>query len=269
MAIWLAEKHLFRGDKLTLVIKENEHIKKNAIGEDDKKISKNYLIKWRGVEYTVEQFFAAAFPEYKKYPYLCNLTDDVRRISKSQRDRLQYEVLAAKYCLVEVDAADENALKMFFTAHAEDGGKSFQRISQRLQWKDGLAKMVTFGAQIKVSDEAVPAAWAYTIDRRGDGNTYSNAPMEWDKWLDGIERAAQAAYRKETGASQRTAYISIAYQDGVYLSIPGVVRRELEKWVSDMLAGHGYRPIPDSLPPIMNDGYEFSVWFDEVILRAN
>lgn len=262
--IQMQKEKLFRGDVLEMVIRENIKVKANAIGEDDKKISKSYMIKWRGAEYTLEQFFAAAFPEYKKFAKLCRFNDDVRRISKSQRDRLQYEVLADRFGLVSVDKADETALSLFFGEHAEDGGKSFQRISQRLGWQDGLAKMVTFGAQIKVDDTAVPAAWAYTVERRGGCNVYTNVPMTWDRWLDGIERATQEVVCKASGATEKMAYMSVAYQNGVYLAVPGEVRTVLIQWVSDMLAGHGYRPAAQDFKTILCDGYQFEVLFENV-----
>lgn len=231
--------------------------------DEEEKIDKNYLIGWNGAEYTVEEFFRAAFPEYKKFSKRCVFGDDVRRLSPNQRAKLQYDALAVRYGLTQVDDADREALALFCAAHQDVS--TFNRLLTRLGWKNGIEKMVTFGATLRADESAVKTAWCYRVDKDERRAAYTGAAMTWDRWMDGIENAACEASNSSSTVGEKQAYIAVYYQGGMYMALPRTAADKLKAWVAALLAGFNTsRPEAAELGELRGAGIGFEVVYADV-----
>ncbi len=107
--------------------------------------------------------------------------NDVLRLTTSQRTKLMYNILAYKYrdCLVPVDKADENTLKVL--CDEERNNPTASDLLSRLRWTDGLSKLVTFGVGMKAGG-AAKYTWCYTVDFSGNSAKYHGADMTWEIW---------------------------------------------------------------------------------------
>lgn len=145
-----------------------------------------HLIKWGENQYKRQDFFAAAYPEQynrvkRRVNFLGVYENDVLRLTTSQRTKLMYNILAYKYrdCLVPVDKADENTLKVL--CDEERNNPTASDLLSRLRWTDGLSKLVTFGVGMKAGG-AAKYTWCYTVDFSGNSAKYHGADMTWEKW---------------------------------------------------------------------------------------
>ena len=162
-------------------------IKKIATAWDEEESEETeHLIQWGEDQYKRQDFFAAAYPgQYNRVKWRVNFLgvyeNDVLRLTTSQRTKLMYNILAYKYrdCLVPVDKADENTLKVL--CDEERNNPTASDLLSRLRWTDGLSKLVTFGVGMKAGG-AAKYTWCYTVDFSGNSAKYHGADMTWEIW---------------------------------------------------------------------------------------
>ena len=111
--------------------------------------------------------------------FLEQAADDVLWLTSGQRTKLMYEILAAKYELVEVDEADNTSLTLL--CWDEDNNKTADDLLSRLRWPSGLAKLVTFGVGMKL-DAAAQHTWCYSVDYQEDKAIFEGQSMTWECW---------------------------------------------------------------------------------------
>lgn len=156
-----------------------------AWGEEESEETE-HLIQWGEDQYKRQDFFAAAYPgQYNRVKRRVNFLgvyeNDVLRLTTSQRTKLMYNILAYKYrdCLVPVDKADENTLKVL--CDEERNNPTASDLLSRLRWTNGLSKLVTFGVGMKAGG-AAKYTWCYTVDFSGNSAKYYGADMTWEIW---------------------------------------------------------------------------------------
>ena len=174
-------------------------------------------------------------------------TDDIYRLGGSQRAKLQYHILAQKFPLVEVAAEDKEDLEAFA---AQSETEAAQLWLARMHWSQGHEKMVTFGQNIGVEDKAsggrVKGLWCYTADMDAVKAVYTGCPMTWERWAAPIVGYLQGQRDARTAAAlevMQTIMRLLYYQNGLYLTVPGDVRRAIVKWAYQYLKD-GAAPFP-------------------------
>ena len=156
----------------------------NITTEEDGKQKTAHWIAWNGSRSKREDFFKQAFPDRynkvkKRVKFLEQAADDVLWLTSGQRTKLMYEILAAKYELVEVDEADNTSLTLL--CWDEDNNKTADDLLSRLRWPSGLAKLVTFGVGMKL-DAAAQHTWCYSVDYQEDKAIFEGQSMTWECW---------------------------------------------------------------------------------------
>ena len=111
--------------------------------------------------------------------FLGQAADNVLWLTSGQRTKLGYEVLTAKYELVEVDELDNTALTLL--CWKEEDNKTADDLLSRLRWPNGLAKLVTFGVGMKL-DAAAQHTWCYSVDYQEDKAIFEGQSMTWECW---------------------------------------------------------------------------------------
>ena len=166
-------------------------------------------------------------------------TDDIYRLGGSQRAKLQYHILAQKFPLVEVAAEDKKDLEAFA---AQSETEAAQLWLARMRWPQGHEKMVTFGQNIGVEDKAsggrVKGLWCYTADLGDTEAVYTGCPMIWELWAAPILDYLTGQREDRTAAALeiiQTIMRLLYYQNGLYLTVPGDVRRAIVKWAYQYL----------------------------------
>ena len=92
------------------------------------------------------------FPQYKKHDYKVRFKiDNVFYLSSSQRAKLAYRILAQNYDLVEVAEQDKRDLERIAKSNK---AKTYQIWHDRMKWKNGHEKLMTFGAALEVKGAA-------------------------------------------------------------------------------------------------------------------
>ena len=89
----------------------------NVTTEEDGKQRTAHWIVWNSSRSKREDFFKRAYPDRynkikKRVKFLGQAADNVLWLTSGQRTKLGYEVLTAKYELVEVDELDNTALTL-------------------------------------------------------------------------------------------------------------------------------------------------------------
>lgn len=156
----------------------------NVTTEEDGKQRTEHWIAWNGSRSKREDFFKLAFPDRynkikKRVKFLGQAADDVLWLTGGQRTKLMYEILAAKYELVEVDEVDNTALTLL--CWKEEDNKTADDLLSRLRWPNGLAKLVTFGVGMKL-DAAAQHTWCYSVDYQEDKAIFEGRSMTWECW---------------------------------------------------------------------------------------
>lgn len=199
-------------------------------------------------------------------------TDDIYRLGGSQRAKLQYHILAQRFPLVHVAAEDKEDLEAF-AARSET--EAAQLWLARMRWPQGHEKMVTFGQNIGVEDKAsggrVKGLWCYKADMDAVRAVYTGYTMTWEIWarplvdyLTGQREARTAAALEAIQTVMRRLY----YQNGLYLTVPGDVRRAIVKWAYQYLKD-GTAPFPFA-GSMGSDSYRFTIDFQrDTALKEN
>lgn len=156
----------------------------NVTTEEDGKQKTAHWIAWNGSRSKREDFFKLAFPDRynkikKRVKFLWQAADDVLWLTGGQRTKLMYEILAAKYEVVEVDEVDNTALTLL--CWKEEDNKTADDLLSRLRWPNGLAKLVTFGVGMKL-DAAAQHTWCYSADYQEDKAIFEGQSMTWEWW---------------------------------------------------------------------------------------
>lgn len=174
-------------------------------------------------------------------------TDDIYRLGGSQRAKLQYHILAQCFPLVHVAAEDKEDLERFA---AQSETEAAQLWLARMRWPQGHEKMVSFGQALSVEDKAsggrVKGLWCYKADMDAVRAVYTGYTMTWEIWarllvdyLTGQREARTAAALEAI----QTVMCRLYYQNGLYLTVPGDVRRAIVKWAYQYLKD-GTAPFP-------------------------
>lgn len=197
----------------------------------------NHYIQYDGTLYKQDEFFKAVFPEYKKHPYKVQFPDDtVFYLNNSQRARLQYEILAHHFDLVQVSDQDEEDL---WNLCADRGLEPpCSTLIQRMRWKDGLRKMITFGAALDVRGKC-NGVWCYRKELEEGRATFRGYPMDWDVWLKYVKGQIRFRHIIKIASKAKTPlFISYAqamrdlyYHCQLHLTIPSDERETMGKWV--------------------------------------
>lgn len=199
-------------------------------------------------------------------------TDDIYRLGGSQRAKLQYHILAQRFPLVYVDEQDKADLERFA---AQSETEAAQLWLARMHWPQGHEKMVTFGQNIGVEDKAsggrVKGLWCYKAELDAARAVYTGYTMTWELWavpllqyLTGQREARTAAALEVIQTVMRLLY----YQNGLYLTVPGDIRRAIVKWAYQYLKD-GAAPFPFA-GDMGSDSYRFTIDFErDTSLKKN
>lgn len=204
------------------------------------------------------------------------LTDDIYRLSGNQRARLQYHILAQRFPLVPVSTQDEEDLKAFCASHRAETAR---RWLNRMEWENGLAKLVTFGVSLEVRrpPSFAAAPWCYSARLDKQSAAYQGFPMTWEEWLAPVRELLdrrRVEFKTDTSmtAEQRAqlaedtynaAIMMLFYQKGHYMTIPGEDCKRLKEWVYQYFYG-GAAPLPP-LSEITDGDCRFEIDFDRDI----
>lgn len=230
------DKAVFRGDTIEYVecsninsiVDANEYVKNK---NKDVKEHCKFRIRWRDKLYTAEQFFKEAFKDYKIFPYKIRPIDGNEKLfylSKGQRKQRQYEALQYHYKkyfgkeIVAVSQSDIDELKYFFFIYSENIDTA-RDLCSRIHYKDGLSKMVTFGATISVDGKNKDNYCYMVINKTEKGFTCVGIDMTWEKWAETIkywsDNGNQLFQMNNMPYSDVEKYIY--YQDKIYLTLTG------------------------------------------------
>lgn len=130
--------------------------------------------------------------------------------------------------------------------------------------------MVTFGQNIGVPGN-VKGLWCYKAEMDAVKAVYTGWPMTWElravpilQYLTGQRKARAAAALEVIQSVMRLLY----YQNGLYLTVPGDVRRAIVKWAYQYLKD-GAAPFPFA-GNMGSDSYEFTIDFQrDTSLKEN
>ena len=200
-------------------------------------------------------------------------TDDIYRLGGSQRAKLQYHILAQRFPLVHVGEQDKADLEAFA---AQVGTGAAQLWLARMRWPQGHEKMVTFGQNISVEDKAsggrVKGLWCYKAELDATRAVYTGCPMTWELWA--VPILQYLTRRRESGTAAALEVIQsvmrlLYYQNGLYLTVPGDMRRTIVKWAYQYLKDGGAAPFPFA-GDMGSDSYQFTIDFQrDTALKEN
>lgn len=180
--------------------------------------------------------------------------------------------MAQRFPLVHVAAEDKEDLERFA---AQSETEAAQLWLARMRWPQGHEKMVSFGQNIGVEDKAsggrVKGLWCYKADMDATRAVYTGYTMTWELWavpllqyLTGQREAKTAAALEIIQTVMRLLY----YQNGLYLTVPGDIRRAIVKWAYQYLKD-GAAPFPFA-GSMESDSYRFTIDFRrDVTLKEN
>lgn len=156
----------------------------NVTTEENGKPRTGHWIVWNGNRSKREEFFKLAFPDQynkvkKRVKFLGQAEDDVLRLTGGQRTKLMYEILAWKYGLEEV--SEQDSFDLIRLCKREEDNKTADDLLSRLHWRNGLAKLVTFGVGMKL-DAAAQHTWCYSVDYQEDRAVFTGSSMTWERW---------------------------------------------------------------------------------------
>lgn len=199
-------------------------------------------------------------------------TDDIYRLGGSQRAKLQYHILAQQFPLVHVAAEDKKDLERFA---AQSETEAAQLWLARMRWPQGHEKMVSFGQALSVEGKAsggrVKGLWCYKAELDAVKAVYTGYTMTWDLWTVPLLQYLTAQREARTAAAleiNQEVMRLLYYQNGLYLTVPGDIRRVIVKWAYQYLKD-GAAPFPFA-GDMGSDSYEFTIDFQrDTALKEN
>lgn len=192
---------------------------------------KNHLIGYDEKEYTQDEFLETHFERYREIQKRIQFNTDALNvlncISTNQCEKLQYHILAQHFDLVEVDDQDELELRVFAFYY----DSSFKRLYNRINWENGLSKMITFGAGLQVKGrEKVEKMYCYRQHLEHDKAEYIAVTMTWETWSNSI---IERAKMKQIDEAIKAMY----YQDKIYMTWAAAERNAVEHWIRTYKSG--------------------------------
>ena len=199
-------------------------------------------------------------------------TEDIYRLGGNQRAKLQYHILAQHSPLVHVDEQDKADLEAFA---ARSDARAAQLWLARMRWTQGHEKMVTFGQDIGVESKAsggrVNGLWCYKADIDDVRAVYTGYTMTWEYWAAPLVDylTGQRKARTDSAAQiNQEIMFRLYYQNGLYLTVPGDIRRVIFKWAAQYLKD-GAAPFPYT-GDMGSDSYQFTIDFQrDTALKEN
>ena len=183
-----------------------------------------HLLKYDGVIYNGKaDFLAAMFEHYAENTYNVKYhTDDVFRLSGSQRARLTYHILDEKIGSIPISPKDDYLLNDI----ARSGNhESARRWLGRMNWKHGNAKLITFGAGLEVKG-TISGVCCYRPEYFDSKAVFTTVDMSWELWSKNIIAALD-----NKCVDVKDAFIAMYYQNGAYLTLPKTEMDQITTWI--------------------------------------
>lgn len=228
---------------------------------------KNYIIYDNKKYHGIDNFFQGVFPQYKAYPYKVKFhTDDnVFYLGGNQRAKLQYNVLAYNFGLVEVDEDDKYDLQTFFMFSRNDLARNAYN---RMQWHYGINKMVSFGSSLEVKGTNQDV-FCYRKEEENDRTTFIGMEMEWEWWfyhlkskIDYIKRNSPDMTCLDVKHLNTDIYYQTHSDIGYYLTLKSEQIEAIKQWISTYFyKGEAAYPYNGKIP---NSDLQFTIVYDDV-----
>ena len=188
----------FRGKSIEWIREEELKTINNALDPNEPLVEAKGMknkIDYDGTIYnSVEDFLFAMFPEYKKYNLKAKfLNNNIFYLSTMQRANIQYHILERYIIqqgleLVRVSKQDEQDLSLFFVSSKDE---RIQKLAYRMEWKNGIERMITFGASKDVRGTN-KGTFCYKRELTDTKLICTGVKMDWKRWaklkMDEIER---------------------------------------------------------------------------------
>ena len=243
---------------------------KCAFDDGKEKVGTDHLIEWNGNKYKRGMFFEAAYPKKdeneksiagKRAEFIGQAADDVMRLTSNQRTRLMYECLAYKYPLAEVDPVESESLKRLCKEEITRVNTStISDLLARLNWENGLAKIVSFGVGKKLDDKA-EYTWCYREDYQDAAAEFTGVKMTWERWAKKLEDILKRSRRGDKTILEKDFRIALYYQDGVRLTLTKNDYSIITVWADDYSVDN---PTPFPLQgEIPGAAYSFTIDYEK------
>jgi hypothetical protein len=267
---------LFRDNPIEFTIDDIE-VTENALDSANPDISKkkraSIFIRYEDKEYSKENFYKAMFKDYRKYPFKAQFENDsVFYLSNSQRAKLQYDILAYRFGLVDVAEQDKKDLEHFCIKHDT---QTAQKWYSRMMWKRGHEKMIAFGSALGVRSykdngktvySSIKGVYCYRMKYENNTVTYFGLNKTWEQWqqgmIDCIERRRIELKDEQLKENDRQCIISMYYQNGTYLTLPTSETSILRNWLNEYIKkGYTTLKLNGDMP---NADLQFTICYDDI-----
>ena len=261
---------VFRGVPTGWVVIEN------AKGDNE------HFIDYEGKLYRPSEWLETVFPNYQYFKSVVEFdSDDIFWLSKSQRSKLQYHILALNFELLEIDEQDK---KDFYRLAKSHDGETAKKWAYRCKWINGIEKMISFGATLDVRGKrdketkkypTTKGVWCYKSEFGIEEAIFESVPFTWEEWLSAVKWTIDNGKRLEgyrTFDERIEHYYSIKdellkplyYQDGVRLTLSYDEYKELEKWIFNYyLSDSAAIPYTGDINTALEDGFGFKIVYAE------
>ena len=166
-----------------------------------------------------------------------------------------------------MDEQDKAELEAFA---AQADTEAAQLWLARMYWPQGHEKMVTFGQALTVAGN-VNGLWCYKANMDATKAVYTGCPMTWEQWAAPIADYLKGQREARTAAASeiiQTVMRYLYYQNGLYLTVPGDMRRVIVKWAYQYLRD-GAAPFPYT-GSMGSDSRRFTIDFErDTSLKEN
>lgn len=227
----------FRGNPIKWIDKvryktfEKNNALEDKIEEHERYNGKNHFIEYDGKQYKQDDFLQTYFERYREIQKRVEFDDDTLKflacLSTSQCEKMQYHILAQYFDLVEIDMQDNEDLKLF----AFQYDSNYKRLYIRLNWENGLNKIVTFGAGLQVPEKPLTEKiYCYQQYFKHDKATFISVNMTWERWSVAI---IEEAKRKHIDSAIK----AMNYQDKIYMTWTKEERKTIQQWIYNYKSG--------------------------------
>lgn len=145
-------------------------------------------------------------------------------------------MLSYFFGLAFVTDEETNALQSLFAKYYDSGNEDIREIYRRLWWKNGLAIMVTYGANLTISGKAkgpIKSFWCFQYQVESGKALFTGIETNLFSWLDGVKMTLkdEIGYyllNMRTFDKQMQEHIknacnkSLYYQNKKYLALPDI-----------------------------------------------
>lgn len=211
-------------------------------------------IKYDNKLFSPEEFFKYLYPnEYKKYPYRVKfkgqLAKDIENLSANRRCCLIYDILEYHYPdLVEIDETEQQQIIELFS-YCDNENNYAKSIYYKLQYKDGVRKVVTFGCGLKYNCKAHSKVCCYYITSGESMRIYHGLKMNWEEWEKAItypikHHIVRGYFPLPSYIAYYKSQIHFCNIQSFYTTIPIATKKILEQWINEMIETGDLIPIP-------------------------